>query len=213
MDTLPLAYDWILLLDADEVLTPALAAEIRRTIRSSQCSGYYVRLQQTFLGKKLRFGGAGFYKLSLFRRGQGHFECRAKKQDISMCDMEVHEHVVVTGRTATLRNPLLHCNVDSLSRYIQKHDAYSNWECRVWKEKLSTNEQLQPTMFGNQAQRRRWLKHTFLAVPASPLIYFLFKYVLQLGFLDGTAGLIYCAFHGIQLFHTKAKIYELRAKI
>ncbi len=46
-----------------------------------------------------------------------------------MADMEVHEHVIVKGATARLRNPLIHHNVESLSRYIQKHDEYSNWEC------------------------------------------------------------------------------------
>ena len=212
MDTLPLAYDWILLLDADEVLTPALAAEIRQAIRSSQFSGYYVKLQQHFLGRELRFGGTGLYKLSLFRRSQGRFECRSKDQDSSMCDMEVHEHVIVDGRTAKLRNPLLHHNVESLSRYIRKHDEYSNWECRVWKEKESSPEQLPPSLFGNQAQRRRWLKNKFLAMPGSPLAYFLYKYVFQLGFLDGGAGLIYCGFQGIQFFHIKAKIYELHVR-
>ena len=45
-----------------------------------------------------------------------------------MADMEVHEHVVVEGTTARLKNPLIHHNVESLSRYIQKHDEYSNWE-------------------------------------------------------------------------------------
>ena len=48
-----------------------------------------------------------------------------------MADMEVHEHVVVEGATAKLRNPLIHHNLESLSRYIQKHDEYSNWESRV----------------------------------------------------------------------------------
>ena len=51
-----------------------------------------------------------------------------------MADMEVHEHVVVDGSTAQLRNPHLHHNVESLSRYIEKHDEYSNWEARVWLE-------------------------------------------------------------------------------
>ena len=48
-----------------------------------------------FWAAVLRHGGAGFYKLSLFRRGKGRFECRLKDQDASMADMEVHEHVIV----------------------------------------------------------------------------------------------------------------------
>lgn len=208
MDTLPLAYDWILLLDADEALTPVLAQEIRQAIRNHHFHGYYIRLRMHFLGRVLRHGGASFYKLSLFRRGKGQFECRLKDQDPSMCDMEVHEHVIVEGPTAKLGSALRHHNVESLSRYIQKHDEYSNWESRV----LSSQENfaaLRVSLFGNQAQRRRWLKGTFFNLPGSALLLFLYRYFLRLGFLDGAPGLIYCAFQGIQLFHTKAKSYEL----
>jgi hypothetical protein len=64
-------------------------------------------------------------------------------------------------------------------------------------------------LFGNQAQRRRWLKQTLVRVPGFPLLTFLYHYVLRLGFLDGKPGFIYCAFKGIQRFHAKAKWYEL----
>ncbi len=136
MNTLPLACDWILLLDADEVLTPELAEEIRTAIQNPasqnpEISGYFILLRTRFLGRILRHGDVGLWKLSLFRRGKGRYECRLKDQDASMADMEVHEHVVVEGATAKLRNPLIHHNVESLSRYIRKHDEYSNWESRV----------------------------------------------------------------------------------
>src|SRR5579872_7455395 len=120
MDTLPLAFDWVFLVDADEALTPELVEEIRRAIQNPDCNGYYISLRMYFLGRLLRHGGAGFWKLSLFRRGKGGYECRLKDQDPSMADMEIHEHVVVEGETARLRNPLAHCNVESLSRYIRK---------------------------------------------------------------------------------------------
>ena len=212
MDTLPLTYDWILLVDADEALTPELAEEIKQAIEDPRFDGYYIALQMFFLGRALRHSGAGFYKLSLFRRGKGRFECRLKDQDISMCDMEVHEHVVVEGRTAKLRNPLLHHNVESLSHYIQKHDEYSNWEARVWLLGGANSGELPPSLFATQAQRRRWLRQKFFRIPGSPVLFFLYKYLLRLGFLDGVPGLIYCGFQGIQFFHIKAKIYELRAK-
>jgi glycosyltransferase involved in cell wall biosynthesis len=120
MENLSLAYDWVLLIDADEALTPALAEEIRQAIKNSNINGYYISLRMYFLGRLLRHGGAGFWKLSLFRQGKGAYECRLRSQDTSMADMEVHEHVVVNGATAKLKHPLLHRNVESLSRYIQK---------------------------------------------------------------------------------------------
>lgn len=211
MDTLPLAHDWIFLVDADEALTPELADEIRRAIQDPARDGYYVALRMFFLGRVLRHGDAGFYKLSLFRRGKGHFECRLKDQDASMADMEVHEHVVVDGESARLKNPLLHHNVESLSRSIQKHNEYSNWEARVWLEGMANSVELPPSLIGTQAQRRRWLRKIFFGLPGSPLLYFFYKYFLRLGFLDGVPGLIYCSFQGIQFFHIKAKIYELRS--
>ena len=97
-----------------------------------------------------------------------------------MADMEVHEHVLVDGSTAKLKNPIIHYNVESLSRYIQKHDEYSNWEAKVWLNKEADKDELRPTFFGQQAQRRRWLKQKFLRIPGSPLLFFFYKYVLWL---------------------------------
>ena len=211
MDTLPLAYDWVFLLDADEALTPELAEEIRHAIQDPRVDGYYIALQIFFLGRVLRHGGAGFYKLSLFRRGKGRFECRLKDQDASMADMEVHEHVIVQGKSARLKNPLLHHNVESISRYIQKHDEYANWDAHVWLEGERNSTELPPSLFGSQAQRRRWLRKRFFGLPGSSLLLFIYRYFFRLGFLDGVPGLIYCGFQGIQFFHIKAKIYELRS--
>jgi glycosyltransferase involved in cell wall biosynthesis len=210
MDNLPLSYDWIFLVDADEALTPELAQEIRRAIAQPGIDGFYIALQMFFLGRRLRHSGASFYKLSLFRRGKGKFECRLETQDISMCDMEVHEHVVVAGKTARLQNPLIHHNVESLSRYIQKHNEYSNWEAQVSRD--GRWDELPPSLLGNQAQRRRWLRKMLFMLPGSPVLYFFYKYFLRFGFLDGVPGLIYCAFQGVQFFHVKAKLYELRSK-
>ena len=211
MNTLTIAYDWILLLDADEVVTPELAEEIRRAIRNPAVDGYSILLRTWFLGRVLRHGDVGLWKLSLFRRGKGRYECRLKDQDASMADMEVHEHVVVEGATARLQNPLIHHNVESLSRYIQKHDEYSNWESHVLLQR-GDDKELPPSLAGTQAQRRRWLKRKLFAVPGSPVLLFLYRYILRLGFLDGAAGLIYCGFQAVQMFHTKAKIYELKSK-
>jgi Glycosyl transferase family 2 len=209
MDTLPLTYDWVFLIDADESLTPELMQEIRDAIDDPKFNGYYISLRMYFLGRLLRHGGAGFWKLSLFRRGKGRYECRLQNQDPSMADMEVHEHVVVEGGAGRLKSPLVHRNVDSLFRYIQKHDEYSNWEARVWVDGEAQG-QLPPKLFGTQAQRRRWLKKKFLGMPGSPVLFFLIKYLFGLGFMDGIPGLIYCGFQGVQMFHVKSKIYELK---
>ncbi len=215
MDTLPLAYDWILLLDADEVLTSELANEIQSVIQDPRIDGYQIALQIYFLGRRLRHSGATFWKMSLFRKGLGHFECRLQDQDASMADMEVHEHVVVKGATRKLAHPLVHHNIESLSRYIQKHNEYSNWEARVLLQADSDPEEMKADLFGTQAQRRRWLKRKlYRGYPdRSPGPALLYKYVWSLGFLDGVPGLIYCSFQAVQMFHSKAKIYELKNEL
>jgi glycosyltransferase involved in cell wall biosynthesis len=209
LDSLPFHNDWVLLLDADEVLNPDLADEIREVIRDPDLVGYRVFLRLSFLGRELRFGGNGFWKLSLFRRGKGRFECRLRDQDRSMSDIEVHEHVIVDGRVGKLRHALPHHNVESLDRYLTKHNEYSNWEAKVLLQGTEQRDELPPTLFGNQAQRRRWLKKRFFGLPGSPLFFFLYKYILRLGFLDGVPGLIYCGLQSTHFFHIKAKMYEL----
>ena len=210
MDTLPIACDWILLLDADEVLTAELADEIRTAIKNPDVVAYRICLQMYFLGKILRHGDASFWKVSLFQKGKARFECRLKDQDASMADMEVHEHVIADGPTSALRHPLIHHNVESLSRYIQKHNEYSNWEAQVLSQPEAHVGEVRADLFGTQAQRRRWLKRKLYRLPGSPVLLFLYRYVFRLGFLDGIPGLIYCGFQAVQMFHSKAKIYELR---
>ena len=212
LDSLPFENEWVLLLDADEILTPELADEVEHAIRNPRFQGFYVFLRLNFLGRVLRFGDSGFWKLSLFRHGKGHFECRLKDQDDSMGDIEIHEHVVVDGSTGTLKHALLHENVETLSRYIAKHNEYSNWESKVLAQDGEQDRELPPTLLGTQAQRRRWLKKWLYRVPGSPILLFLYRYVFRLGLLDGVPGLIYCGFQSIQMFHTKAKIYELKSK-
>ena len=212
LDSLPFSYEWVLLIDADEALTPELLEEITEAIQTSRFDGYYIKLRMFFLGRELRHSGASFYKLLLFRRGKARFECRLAEQDDSMADMEVHEHVVAesSDRIGKLKHPLIHHNVESLSHYIQKHDKYSNWDARVWFEGQRSARDLPPSLFGSQAQRRRWLRKTFFWLPGSPVLFFFYKYIFFLGFLDGIPGLIYCGLQGVQFFHVKAKIYELK---
>jgi hypothetical protein len=100
-----------------------------------------------------------------------------------------------------------HENVNSLDRYIQKHNEYSNWEASVLRR--GTPGEIRPKFWGTQAQRRRWLKRVFLRFPGSPLFFFFYKYFFRLGFLDGVPGLIYCCFQSIQIFHVKAKLFEM----
>lgn len=200
--------DWILLLDADEILTESAKEEIEAAIRSDRYDGYWLRFQIVFLGRMLKHGDTELRKLSLFRRGRGRYEKRLERQDTSMADIEIHEHVVVDGDAGVIDAPVRHENLNSLHRYIEKHNEYSTWEARVMLE--GDDSELPPSLFGNQAQRRRWLKRRLLRLPGSPLLRFLYVYLARLGFLDGRAGFYYAMFKFIQSSHVKAKIYEVR---
>ena len=206
LDAFPFRNEWILLLDADEILLDPIQREIGEAIHTQSIDGYWLRFQIHFLGRQLRFGDTQLWKLSLFRKGRGRYEKRLEAQDLSMSDVEVHEHVVATGKIGRLNNPVRHDNWNSLDRYINKHNEYSNWEARVHRE--GCVGELRPALWGSQAQRRRWLKRTLLWVPGSPLLLFIYKYAVRLGVLDGVPGLLYCCFQAIQVFHVKSKVYE-----
>ena len=200
--------DWILLLDADEILSAEVKDEITSVIQENCYDGYWIPFQIYFLGRMLHYGDSTLWKLSLFRRGKGRYELRLQDQDASMADMEVHEHVVVEGKVGRLRCPVRHENFNSLAQYISKHNEYSNWEAKLIFE--GGNGEIKPSFFGNQAQRRRFLKQKIISFPGAPVAYFALRYVIQLGFLDGVPGLIYSVFKAIQMFHTKAKLCEMR---
>ena len=210
LDTHSFRNEWILLLDADEILDERVRNEIAAAVARNDHDGYWLRFRLHFLGRPLRFGGFDLWKLFLFRKGKGRYERRIRGEQTGvMSDIEVHEHVVCDGRVGRLRSPVRHENWNSLFRFIAKHNEYSEWEARVYHE--GEAGEMKPRLFGGtQAQRRRWLKQRMIRVPGFPLITFLYHYVLKLGFLDGRAGLIYCALKGVQRLHAKAKWYELR---
>jgi glycosyltransferase involved in cell wall biosynthesis len=206
LDNYDFRNEWILLLDADEILLDPVKREIEEAIESSHYNGYWMRFQIHFLGRQLRYGGFDLWKLSLFRDGMGRYE-RRFDEEVEISVIEVHQHVVVDGPVGKLSNPVRHENFNSLHRYIEKHNKYSDWDARLYCE--GGEGEVEPSLLGNQAERRRWLKNMLFRLPGFPIITFLYHYILRLGFLDGRPGLIYCAFKGIQRFHSKAKLYEL----
>src|SRR5271154_5344803 len=109
--------DWVLLLDADEEVSPGLADEIRAAIaRPNAASGYKLPRKNLFLGRWIKHGG--FYpdpKLRLFRRGAGQFEERL-----------VHEDLRVEGTTASLHNHLLHHAYPTIEDYLEHMNRYSS---------------------------------------------------------------------------------------
>ncbi|MBI4688781.1 MAG: glycosyltransferase family 2 protein [Nitrospirae bacterium] len=115
---------WVLILDADERLTPELKTEIGDVIKGGH-SGFYISRKNFFLGRWIKHGGWWpDYTLRLFRKNEGHIEER-----------EVHERVVVNGSIAYLKSPLEHYTYNSLSDFLRKTDVYSSLSAKELQKK------------------------------------------------------------------------------
>lgn len=207
LDNYKFSTGWILLLDADEILDESSKSTISKAITNTDIDGYYLWFRLEFLGKMLFKSDPGLRKMSLFRTGKGNFERRYGDQDMSMGDMEVHEHVVVDGKVSELKTPILHRNFNNISRFIIKHDEYSNYEAKVHTQGEKTD--IEEKLFGSTEQRRRYLKKKLIRNPFAPFGYFFYLYFLRGGFLEGKAGFYYILYQCIYLYFVQSKIYEI----
>jgi glycosyltransferase involved in cell wall biosynthesis len=178
--------DWVLSLDADEPIEPALADEIRTIISSPHAyDGYRIPRKTFFLGKLIRHGGwYPDYNLRLFRRGKGSFGERA-----------VHEAVRVQGSVGKTHHAIEHHAYPDLASYLSSINKYSSLAVDVMGEK------------GISRFKTSWM-HILLR----PVLTFVLKYFFRLGFLDGKHGLVLNLFHSYYVFAKYAKAWERSEK-
>lgn len=197
-------YEWVLHLDADEVVTSALRDEIVAAIAHSKYRAYRVPSKLMFLGKWLRFSGMyPTYQVRL-----GHVEHLRFKQ-VGHGQRELLDR----GLIGTLQQPYLHfCFSKGLSEWIEKHNRYSTDEAfqgletgRIqeagWKRLLSS---------ADKTERRRALKKLAARLPFRPTLRFVYMYLFRLGFLDGRAGFIYCRLMASYEYWIVLKTREIR---
>jgi len=213
LDTLDIATPWILLLDADEVVPEALWREIGEAITSDDpCDGYFIRKGFHFLGRRFRHGGFSHRALLLVRAGRARFE-RLFDDRAESLDMEIHERVIVEGRTGSLETPLIHEDFKGLEAYIYRHNKYSTWEARLRHCFLRTGaygeDTIRPRLLGNSQERRRALKALVIRLPIEPWLWFGYHYVLRLGLLEGRPGLIAARIRATYIADVRAKVHEL----
>lgn len=206
IDSLPLKYSWQMHLDADEEITPPLVDIIRGLdLEAAQTDGYILGRKIVFLGRVLRFGGiARTWHYRLFRVGFGRCEDRLYDQ-----------HFVASGRVSTLNAFMLDYQEASLSSWTASHNRWSDLEAQevVWGPAATSEIEAKPT--GNRIERRRFLKKRYYALPAFLRAFgiFAYRYILRLGFLDGTPGLIFHVLQGLWFrFLVDAKIFENRQR-
>jgi glycosyltransferase involved in cell wall biosynthesis len=213
LNSLQIDTTWVLLLDADESLTPLLVDEITAALNSPHpCDAYLIRKGFHFLGRKFRFGGFSHSAVLLFRTGKARFECLLEDAPHAL-DMEVHERLIVDGNIGAMGNPLIHRDYKGLEAYIDRHNKYSTWEARVRARYIKSEHDPRATvrarLFGNVQERRRFLKQIAIRMPGEPYLWFFYHYVFRLGFLEGRRGLIASRLRCQYISQVRAKMYEM----
>jgi glycosyltransferase involved in cell wall biosynthesis len=177
--------DWVLLLDADEEVSPGLAEEIRTAIVDpSAVSGYWLPRKNLFLGRWIRHGG--FYpdpKLRLFRRGHGfvtghdpHDRCELKPE--------------APQPTRQFKNALVHYTYPNLTLYLGHMNRYSSLGAQL------------AIVNGHRS-------FSFINIVLRPLLTFVYNYFFRLGFLDGREGLLLHLYHASYVSWKYSKAWEL----
>ncbi len=194
---------WVLFLDADEVLTTAFINELRTTITSTKCTGFWINYANFFQERLLRFG-VPQRKLALFRVGAGFFE-RIDELSWSDLDMEVHEHPILSGQLGKLSNPIRHEDFSNLSVFIEKHNKYSTWEAH----RFLTQNRCKTVNDKSHTFRQR-VKYALIESRWLSILYFIYTYFFLGGVLDGAAGLHYAIYKARYFFDISLKIAEIR---
>ena len=192
---LPLDADWVLALDADQHVTPELAAEIGRLVTSNDpaIAGGYVKRRQVFRGRWIRHGGYyPKYLLKLFRRSAVWMD----EDDL------VDHHFHVRGNTVLLDHDIVEDNRNeaSIAAWTAKHNRYAVLQAKEQLARAAAGTSgTRAALFGTPDERVLWLKQVWDGLPLywRPALYFVYRYVLRLGFLDGREGFV---FHVLQAF-------------
>lgn len=174
------ANDWVLCVDADERVSPELAASLVRVLQAPAAPVYRMARRNRFLGRWLRHGeGYPDWSARLFDRRQARWS-----------DDTVHEKVHYVATPGMLEGDLLHESAEDLGRYLEKQNRY--------------------TTLAAEDLYRRGRRAGMTELVLSPLVRFFKFYILQLGFLDGLPGLVHISIGCINSFMKYAKLIELR---
>jgi glycosyltransferase involved in cell wall biosynthesis len=191
LENVPWQNEWVLIVDADERITPELQRQIIAAIGRTDVDGFYLNRRFWFLGGWINHCGYfPSWNLRLFRHRLGRYEHIEIDDTFASGDNEVHEHVLLNGRTDYLRAPMEHYAFPDIATFIEKHNRYSTWEAAA-AAKLdgrSGGNTLRATPFGTALERKRWLKQIGMRAPFRPSFRFLYHYVWKQGFRDGYRG-------------------------
>ncbi len=172
--------DWILFVDADEVVTDELREDILARVGREEYSGYYINRKNHFLSRPVNHcGWAPDFVLRCF-----------KKDAVSIPDVRIHEGFQILGETSKLKGDLLHFSYGSISEYFDKMNRYTSLEVEDKLERIGNKKIL-------------WYDILFHSLSRFFRMYFVRK-----GYKDGQTGFLVCFFSSVYLFVLYAKIWE-----
>lgn len=204
LENIHLDTEWVMKVDADEEFTPELANEIEQKLDSlpGKVNGVILRRRVYFMGRWLRHGGKyPELLLRIFRTGHGMSEMK-----------QMDEHLIITdGDVVIFDHDFSDNNNKSLEWWINKHNWYSNKEVYEQQTK-SGDDSIEESAQSQQAKIKRFIKnHGYYSLPKfmRARLYFIYRYWIRLGFLDGTEGRIYTFLQAYWYrYLVDAKIYE-----
>jgi glycosyltransferase involved in cell wall biosynthesis len=195
-----LSQPWILILDADERVSPDLRRHIAAAIdRPDARDAYAVRFRFIFYGRWIKHCWYGTWVIRLWRANAARYEQRS-----------VHEHVVVDGPIGYLDGDIIHNDFKGMDAWIEKHNRYATLEADQLVRGHDENR-LTGRLFGSRVERRRFLKDRLWdRLPFRPVWMFVYLYFVRLGVLDGALGFRFCVMHAIFDGFTTVKVWEAR---
>lgn len=195
ISNIPLKYEWIIFVDADEWLTKELKNEITgKTNSDIEESGFYVPRRFIFLGKWLKHGR---------QYGKGELRLFKHKKTRYIRTPENLEAAAVDGKVGILKNNMIHQDLKPFSAWIDRHNRYSSLAAKRYIE--IREGKIDEASMSRTLLQKIWYKFPLWVRPA---LMFFYVYVIKLGFLDGKEGLIYHLHHALWyelLIYTKAK--------
>ena len=216
LENISCQHEWVLIVDADERVTPELEREIREAIRRSDVDGFYLNRRFWFLGGWINHCGYfPSWNLRLFRHRLGRYEQIEIDDSILSGDNEVHEHVPLSCRAEYLSNPMEHYAFPDVATFIEKHNRYFTWEAAASGKlhERAGEKTLRATPFGRVAERKPWLKKFATRAPFRPSLRFLYHYVWKQGFRDGYRGWVLCRLLAWYERMILLKQREMRARV
>lgn len=208
LDNCPIDTEWVMRMDADEYVLPELEQEIKQDLPylSADVTGVYIKRRVKFQQRWIKHGDYyPIWLLRIWRLDKGHIEERWMDEHIKLSD----------GKTVQFKHDLVDENLNNISWWTNKHNNYATREAvdilnTIYN--LKNYDEVEPKLFGTQEQRKRKLKVIYSNMPLffRPFIYFIYRYFIKLGFLDGKQGLIWHFLQGFWYrFLVDVKINEI----